>query len=83
MSWFERLAGAASEVYDTTVTASTEYLNTRVNDYTKDPQPVQTVGRTTAAPDMTKEPGLLGHRSQTLASIAADIGVILAYLRSR
>ncbi len=83
MSWFERLAGAASEVYDTTVTASTEYLNTRVNDYTKDPQPVQTVGRTTAAPDMNKEPGLFGYSWQTLASIATVIGVFLVYLRSR
>lgn len=84
MSWFEQLAQQAGDVYSNTVNATGEYLNTRINDYTSDPETVQTATTgITPAPALDKNAGLFGFSWQTLAAMATVAGFLFMILRGR
>jgi len=83
MDWFSQLSESASNLYSSTVSAGTDYLNTRINDYTTDPKPVNTVNPVAATPVQTSGAGMFGYNWQTIAAIATVVGVLFMILRGK
>ena len=70
MSWYDNLTESVSSVYDNTVKTATDYFNTKINDFTKDPEPSLVNKDTQATQAQATKSGILGYSWVTLGAIA-------------
>jgi hypothetical protein len=92
MNWFDNLSNAASNIYDNTVKTGTDYFNTKISGFSRDPAPVQTTGNTGGGAarisggggSITKTAetaGLFGYSWSAIAAMAAVFGVVVLLLK--
>lgn len=86
MDWFSQLSNSVGSIYDNTVKTSTDYFNTEISGFSRDPAPVQTSGTVggrgeNSITKTAETAGLFGYSWSAIAAMAAVLGVVVLLLR--